>query len=128
MISRSPRPARRKDMSNRIDAELVDAARAGDRQAFAELVGRYQNVVSALAYALTGDLSRSEELAQDVFLAAWQHLGQLREPDRFRSWLYGITRNLRSRYAPGHAGRSSVDWKEWAAKEGTSEPSILERM
>src|SRR5262245_520836 len=76
------------------DAALVKAARRGDRAAFGELVGRYQVVVCSLALALTGSEGHGEEIAQEAFLVAWRRLGELRHPERFRSFLYGIVRNL----------------------------------
>jgi RNA polymerase sigma factor (sigma-70 family) len=41
-----------------------------------------------------GDIGRSEDLAQEVFIAAWRQLAELREPGKLRAWLAGITRNL----------------------------------
>src|SRR5262245_38065843 len=76
------------------DAELVLAARVGDGQAFSKLVERYQTLVSSIAFALTGNLSHSEEVTQETFIAAWRYLPRLEPPQHFRSWLYGITRNL----------------------------------
>jgi RNA polymerase sigma factor (sigma-70 family) len=76
------------------DAELVLRSRAGDREAFERIVARYQALICSLAYSATGNLGRSEELAQETFLAAWRQLGTLREPQRLRSWLCGIARNL----------------------------------
>jgi RNA polymerase sigma factor (sigma-70 family) len=78
----------------RSDAELLEASRRGERDAFAALIERYQGVVSAVSYSRTGDRALSEDVAQDTFIAAWQQLGQLREPSRLRSWLCGIARNL----------------------------------
>ncbi len=76
------------------DSVLVNSAIAGDRQAFSHIVERYQASVSSIAYCATGDLGLSEDVAQETFLAAWQQLGQLRDPAKLRSWLFGITRNL----------------------------------
>src|SRR4029077_2099541 len=67
---------------------------AGNRAAFEQIVGRYQSLICSLAYSATGSVSRSEELAQETFLAAWKQMGTLREPDRLRPWLCGIARNL----------------------------------
>lgn len=76
------------------DVDLVHASRRGDCQAFGEIVARYQSLICSLAYSATGDLSRSEDLAQETFVTAWRQLGQLRDPSRLRSWLCGIARNL----------------------------------
>ena len=76
------------------DAELVSRSLTVSRDAFGELVERYQSLVCSLAYSATGDLSQSEDLAQEPFLTAWKQLGTLRESGKLRSWLCGIARNL----------------------------------
>lgn len=75
------------------DALLVRKAAAGDQRAFEELVTLHQGLACAVAYAACGDFHRSEELAQEAFISAWRHLGQLKDPTAFRSWLCGIVRN-----------------------------------
>jgi RNA polymerase sigma factor (sigma-70 family) len=76
------------------DAELVAQSLAGDRQAFGRIVARYQALVCALGYSATGSRSRSEDLAQETFLTAWQKLRDLREPGRLCAWLCGIARHV----------------------------------
>ena len=75
------------------EAALVLRAIEGDVRAFEALVSRYQNLACSVAYGACGDLHRSEEIAQEAFISAWRHLGQLKEPAVFRSWLCGIVRN-----------------------------------
>ncbi|HEX2862367.1 MAG TPA: sigma-70 family RNA polymerase sigma factor [Lacunisphaera sp.] len=74
------------------DAELVAATLAGDRRAFGRIVERYQRLLCSLAYSATGELSQSEDLAQEAFVDAWRQLADLREPDKLRAWLCGILR------------------------------------
>ena len=76
------------------DPQLIQRHLAGDRAAFRQIVERYQGMVCALAYSAVGDLARSEDIAQEVFIAAWKQLPQLREPEKLRGWICGITRNL----------------------------------
>src|SRR5437763_5722704 len=76
------------------DASLVLAALAGHRDAFAEIISRYQSLICSLAYSATGNLGASEDLAQETFITAWKQLRRLREPAKLRSWLCGIARNL----------------------------------
>ncbi len=78
----------------RNDAALVEQSLAGDRQAFGQIVARYQSLVCGLAYSATGSRSRSEDLAQETFLTAWRTLRDLREPGRLCAWLCGIARNV----------------------------------
>jgi RNA polymerase sigma factor (sigma-70 family) len=78
----------------RNDAELVGESRSGNRDAFGQIVSRYQSLVCSLAYSATGSLSQSEDLAQETFVTAWRQLADLREPGKLRAWLCGIARNL----------------------------------
>jgi RNA polymerase sigma factor (sigma-70 family) len=76
------------------DAELVAQSLAGNRDAFGRIVARYQSLLCSLAYSATGNLSQSEDLAQESFITAWKQLADLREPGKLRSWLCRISRNL----------------------------------
>src|SRR3954468_7940469 len=76
------------------DSELVTRSLAGNRDAFGGIVARYQSLLCSLAYRATGSLSQSEDLAQETFVAAWKQLADLREPEKLRSWLCRISRNL----------------------------------
>jgi len=75
------------------DSILVSASLEGDRDAFAQIVRRYQALVASITYSATGNLSESEDLAQETFVAAWKHLKSLREPGKLRAWLCGIARH-----------------------------------
>ncbi|MGL6196525.1 MAG: RNA polymerase sigma factor [Thermoguttaceae bacterium] len=70
------------------------ASTAGNREAFAQIVQKYQNLVSAVTFGITGNLQQSEDLAQETFVIAWEKLSELREPEKLSSWLCGIARNL----------------------------------
>ena len=91
------------------DAELVSLSRAGNQDAFGDIVMRYQTLICSLTYNATGSLSQSEDLAQETFLTAWKQIHKLREPERLRPWLCAIARNLSShtlrenRREPAHA-------------------------
>jgi len=76
------------------DRELVERHLAGDREAFRRIVERHQAAVCAVALSAGGDPGRSEEVGQEVFVAAWRQLPALREPEKLRGWLCGIARNL----------------------------------
>jgi len=76
------------------DRSLVELHLGGDRAAFRRIVERHQALICALTLSACGNLARSEDLAQEVFIAAWKKLPQLREPEKLRPWLCGIARNL----------------------------------
>ena len=72
------------------EIELIEASLTGNTQAFEELVRKYQSLVCAITYSRTGCLDTSEELAQETMLLAWKNLGQLRELEKFSTWLCRI--------------------------------------
>jgi RNA polymerase sigma-70 factor (ECF subfamily) len=74
--------------------ELVARAQAGDSAAVADLVRQYRGLVFAVCFQHTGSFADSEELTQEVFLAAHRGFASLREPDKMAAWLQGIARNL----------------------------------
>ena len=80
--------------TNISDAQLVEQSVKGNRDAFAQVVARYQSLICGLSYSACGDVGRSEDLAQDTFVAAWKDLPALKEPGKLKSWLCGIARNL----------------------------------
>src|SRR5262245_55103325 len=74
------------------DADLVEAARSGDRAAFADLYARYGSVVHGVLLARVPPRD-AEDLVQDVFLIALRRLSTLRESGAFGGWLLTIARN-----------------------------------
>lgn len=70
--------------------QLVQNAKAGDADAFTELVRRYQAMAFGYAYSRVGDFHLAEDLAQQAFLAAWRSLPTLNDPARFGGWLRRI--------------------------------------
>src|SRR4051794_5851125 len=71
----------------------VRAAAQGDAEAFARLVDASRTLVCSIALAILRDVEASQDVAQDVFLAAWRDLGKLRNPASFLPWLRQMTRN-----------------------------------
>src|SRR5688572_7053002 len=87
------------------DAELVHAARRGDKRAFVEIVARHQAMVCGIALGVLGDFAASEDAGQEAFLTAWRKIHELRQPERLRAWLGQIARNA----ALGHLRRKRGD-------------------
>ncbi|HKH53548.1 MAG TPA: sigma-70 family RNA polymerase sigma factor, partial [Mycobacterium sp.] len=75
------------------DADLVRAAAAGDRQAFAVMYDRYANRLHDFCAGMLADRDAAADCVQDAFITAATCLGDLREPDKLRAWLYGIARH-----------------------------------
>jgi RNA polymerase sigma-70 factor (ECF subfamily) len=75
------------------DARLVELARAGHVDAFAELVRRYERRVGAVLARLLSDRRDVEEALQDTFLKAWRSLDRFRSDSALFTWLYRIAVN-----------------------------------
>jgi RNA polymerase sigma-70 factor (ECF subfamily) len=73
---------------------LVERAKVGDREAYGELVVRFQSSVYAMALARVRNPLEAQELAQDVFVHAMRKLPQLRDPRCFAGWLRRITARM----------------------------------
>ncbi len=68
----------------------IEAARAGDTQAFRRLVERYGDRAYGLAFRMLGSASEAEEVAQDAFVRAWRALPRFRGDSSFSTWLHRI--------------------------------------
>ena len=77
-----------------LDAMLVNLTLQGDQNAFGGLIERHRSSLLNLALSQVGNLSEAEDLVQEAFIQAYQHLDRLREADKFAGWIYRITRNL----------------------------------
>jgi RNA polymerase sigma-70 factor, ECF subfamily len=72
------------------DAALVERARAGDAEAFGELVDLHRDAVFRAALAALRDPAEADDVAQDAFLLAWRKLGSFRGDSSFRTWILTI--------------------------------------
>lgn len=73
------------------DAELVHMTRSGDREAYGDLIVRYQGHVYGLAYSFVNNWTDAQDIAQETFIRAYCNLDQIREPARFAAWLRRVT-------------------------------------
>lgn len=72
------------------DNEIISSVLQGDKNAYAELVTRYQNYVFTLTLRLIKSREDAEEVAQDVFVKAYRSLKDFRGESKFSTWLYTI--------------------------------------
>ncbi|HEX8202043.1 MAG TPA: sigma-70 family RNA polymerase sigma factor [Isosphaeraceae bacterium] len=76
------------------DQPLIDACRAGQTEAFGELVRRHQGRLYPTILRLTGCAEDAHDLLQDAFLRAYEKLGRFHGESSFYTWLYRIAVNL----------------------------------
>jgi RNA polymerase sigma factor (sigma-70 family) len=72
------------------DSEIISKVLSGDHQAYALLVGRYQNYVFTLTLRMIKSREDAEEVAQDIFVKAYRALADFRGASKFSTWLYTI--------------------------------------
>jgi RNA polymerase sigma-70 factor (ECF subfamily) len=87
-----------------MDSRLA-AARSGDREAFGALIEPYRRELLLHCYRLLASLEDAEDLVQETFLRAWQHLGRFEGDTLFRAWLYKIATNACLDYLAGRSRR-----------------------
>ncbi len=94
--------------------QLVRTAQSGDRQAFGELVTRYQRAVYAIVLRRLGNHAEAQEVCQEVFMQALRKIDQLRDPRCFGGWLRSI------------AGRMAINRAVRRRATVAVEPEVLE--
>lgn len=75
------------------DADLVARHRYGDEAAFAEVYRRHSGMVYNLALRLAGDPDEAADLAQEIFLRVYRHLGKFRGRSSLKTWVYRVALN-----------------------------------
>lgn len=76
-----------------IEAQWIADARAGDKNAFANLVERYQKPVYSVCYRMLGTPTAAEDAAQEAFIRAYQALDRYDPTRSFATWLLSIASN-----------------------------------
>ncbi|MBA7673171.1 ECF RNA polymerase sigma factor SigW [subsurface metagenome] len=87
---------------------LAARLKAGNRAAATELVDIYYEQIYLFMRRLGHKCQVSEDLTQESFLAAWQHIGQLRDEKALNGWLYRIAVNISKLYWREHKGKEAV--------------------
>jgi RNA polymerase sigma factor (sigma-70 family) len=88
-----------------VSAELLDRARAGDREAFRQVAEPHRRELQLHCYRMLGSLQDAEDALQDTLLAAWRGLAAFEGRSSLRTWLYQVATS-RCLSAPSGDGRS----------------------
>jgi RNA polymerase sigma-70 factor, ECF subfamily len=101
-----------KDALHARDRALVEAAMAGDLDAFNELVRLYQDYLFALCVRVVNDREAAADAVQEAFFSAYRNLSRFRG-DSFRSWLTRIALNAATDVLRLRKRRPSEPYPEW---------------
>jgi RNA polymerase sigma-70 factor (ECF subfamily) len=111
------------------EAGLLRQAVAGSQEAFAMLVRLHQAAVRWCLVRYVRDPATADDLAQEVFLAAYRNLAKCRSADSLRGWLLGIARNMAIQHVRGEArrrlrerGSLSIQLAQWRIEHLEQDP------
>ncbi len=109
------------------DHALVEAVRAGDEAAFAELVRRYRNQITNYIYRVTGDYDSAVDLAQETFLRVYRAAERYQTSYAFSTYIYRIATNLAISELRQRKRRRLVSLTGFfQARDGASEPAAFD--
>jgi RNA polymerase sigma-70 factor (ECF subfamily) len=109
-------------------AELVKAARDGDKEAFAELVRKTYVDTYGLAYRVTGDEDDACDVVQEAYLRAFRSIRRFRGDAAFSTWMYRIVANCASTYVSRRGRNRHLQLQDDAAVPDTHPESDPETM
>jgi len=104
------------------DAELVVRTRAGEGEAFGQLVSRYHDACWRFAYHMLGERADAEDVVQDTFLRAYLAIGRYDERDQFRGWLFRILTNQCRNFLTSRGRRTRRFIQDDAAIDSATAP------
>src|SRR3954452_5377668 len=91
-----------------MDRDLIERARAGDQNAFAELVHQTSDTLFGIARRILRDPDLAEDVLQNALVTIWRKLPHLRDVDRFDAWAFRILVNSCYTEAPRNRRRTAV--------------------
>ena len=112
------------------DRELVDAAKAGDRDAFRTLFERHHRRAYSLALGVVRNADDALDVVQDAFIKAHRHLDKFEGQSSFYTWLYRIVMNLAIDHIRKHRRARAVDFTDQVTEGDAQvgEDSLLPRI
>ena len=111
-------------LNEQSDSEIVRQIQSGEATAFDELMRRYKRPVMNFVFRMLGNAEDAEDIAQDVFVHAYQKLDTYRTETKFSTWLFAMARNAaidRMRWHARHPTESIASTPEIAMPSGTAQ-------
>jgi len=110
------------------DLELIERVRAGQTEAFCEIVAKYQDRIFNTCWRICGHLEDARDLTQEAFLRVFKGLSTFREESGFYTWIFRIAVNLALSHRRKMKKRREVSLDGQAAPTGTQAESLARRM
>jgi len=107
------------------DLEIIKEVLSGRREAYADLVHKYQGKVLQLCHSLLSDGVLAEDAAQEVFIKAFRFLSKFRGKSSFSTWLYRITSNHCTDLLRHKSREKTESWEALMEREGSKLQKIL---
>jgi len=110
------------------DLKLVERYLAGDLTAFDEIMIRYERQIYRLCYRFTSNPDDARDLAQDVFVKAFENLASFRKESSLKTWLYRIATNhcINHVKSYGNNARQFVEVTESVSQTDSTVQAALE--
>jgi RNA polymerase sigma-70 factor (ECF subfamily) len=102
------------------DGELVERYLTGDTAAFDEIMVRYERQIYRICYRFVENREDALDLAQDVFIKAFEHLATFRRESSLKTWLYRIAMN----HCINHVKKHSQEFVEVTEYTGSVHASV----
>jgi RNA polymerase sigma-70 factor (ECF subfamily) len=118
-IDAPARPRQEETVLEKRPDSLIGRLRAGDHTAASELVDKYYEQIYLFFRRLGHNCQVSEDLTQESFLAAWQHICQLRNGRALNSWLYRIASNISKGYWRNHRNFDTAGIEQMDLPDGS---------
>lgn len=114
--------------SSSSDFELMKRIASGDARAFRELSSSHLKAIVTYCYRLLGNHAEAEEIAQEVFLRAWQKADVYQPTARVSTWLHSIAHNLAiDTLRKRHGGTLELDDERDQAPTSNNPAQLLQR-
>jgi RNA polymerase sigma-70 factor (ECF subfamily) len=110
------------------DVQLIEKVKAGQTEAYGELVRRYQDRVFNTCWRICGHLEDARDLTQEAFLKAFDSLASFRHQSGFYTWVYRVAVNLAISHRRTARRRQTVSLDQGAAAAGTQAEGLAKRV
>jgi RNA polymerase sigma-70 factor (ECF subfamily) len=107
-----------------VDAELVERYLSGDTEAFDQIMVRYERQIYRICYRFVENREDAMDLAQEVFIKAFEHLATFRRESSLKTWLYRIAMN----HCINHVKKHSQEFVEVTEYTGSVNSRVQDQL